>query len=263
MQTLQIVKIGGNIIDDPLKLEIFLEQLASLKNPVILVHGGGKSASTLAKTLGIQQTMIDGRRVTDAETLNVTVMVYAGLINKTLVAKLQARNCNAIGFCGADGNLVRSKKREFQGIDFGFVGDIVENGVHVAQFQELLNKALIPVISPITHDGCGQLLNTNADTMAAKIASALCLFYDVSLIYCFENHGVLMDIKNQESYIPELSHTQYLTLKNSGIISKGMIPKLDNAFEALGSGVMEVKICHAEYFADSSTTFKGTKLTRS
>jgi acetylglutamate kinase len=253
METLHIIKIGGNILDDSKQLSVFLKDFTAINEPKILIHGGGKLATELAKTLGITQTMIDGRRITDAETLNVTVMVYAGLINKTIVAKLQAENCNAMGFCGADGDLIRSKKREYVEIDFGFVGDILDNGVDTKQFKHLLEMKYVPVISPITHDGFGNLLNTNADTMASKIAIALANSFDVILTYCFEKNGVLMAI-------PILNKEHYLALKTAGVISKGMIPKLDNAFDALMLGVKQVSICHAQYISTIASHIKGTQL---
>ena len=260
MKTLHVIKIGGNIIDDSKQLSVFLKDFVAITEPKILIHGGGKLATELAKKMGIAQTMIDGRRITDAETLNVTVMVYAGLINKTIVAKLQAENCNAIGFCGADGNLIKSKKREHTEIDFGFVGDVLENGVDAKQFEQLLNMNSVPIISSITHDGFGNLLNTNADTMASKIASALTGSYNVVLTYCFEKNGVLMDVENDESYIPVLKKENYLNLKVEGIISKGMIPKLDNAFNALESGIKQVSVCHAKHISTVKSHFIGTKL---
>ncbi len=260
METLHIIKIGGNIIDDSMQLSVFLKDFATINDPKILIHGGGKLATELAKKIGITQSMVDGRRITDAETLNVTVMVYAGLINKTIVAKLQAEKCNAIGYCGADGNLIKSKKRENAEIDFGFVGDILENGVDAKQFEQLLKMNNVPIISPITHDGRGNLLNTNADTMASKIASALTGSYNVVLTYCFEKNGVLSEIDNHDSYIPVLNKENYMNLKRNGIISKGMIPKLDNAFDALESGVKQVSVCHAKNISTNLSHFIGTKL---
>ena len=262
METLHVIKIGGNIIDDSKQLSVFLKDFSAITEPKILIHGGGKLATELAKTLGITQTMIDGRRITDAETLNVTVMVFAGLINKTIVAKLHAENCNAIGFCGADGNLIKSKKREHAEIDFGFVGDVLVNGVDAKQIEQLLKMNYVPIISPITHDGFGNLLNTNADTMASKIASALIGQYNVVLTYCFEKNGVLKDVENDESYIPVLDKQNYLKLKTDGVISKGMIPKLDNAFDALALGVTRVSVCHAKHISTVTSQLKGTQLVK-
>lgn len=260
MKKLHVIKIGGNVIDDPKQLGAFLKDFSAIKELKILVHGGGKLATEMATNLGIKQTMIDGRRVTDAETLKVAVMVYAGLINKTIVAKLQAEQCNAMGFCGADGNLIRSKKREHPEIDFGFVGDIIPDGIDAKQFEKLLNAGIVLVMAPITHDGMGNLLNTNADTMATKIASALTVAFDATLTFCFEKNGVLKDIENDESFISSLNKENYLKLKSEGIISKGMIPKLDNAFDAIENGVKHVAICHAQNISSVTTQIKGTQL---
>ena len=260
MKKLHVIKIGGNILDDPEKLEKFLADFSDLDEIKILVHGGGKLATALAEKLGIQQTLVDGRRVTDAKTLDITLMVYAGLINKSLVAKLQARQCNAMGFCGADGNLIQSTKRTHTTLDFGYVGDIPNQGVQVKLFRQLLEIGIIPVISPITHDGRGQLLNTNADTMAAEIAIALAPSFDVTLSFCFEKQGVLTDIENENSFTPVLDKNLYQQLRAMGVISKGMIPKLDNAFGAFEKGVKYVNICHAENIAGTSSQLKGTQL---
>jgi acetylglutamate kinase len=260
MKKLHILKIGGNIIDDPTQLNTFIQHFSEINELKILIHGGGKLATELAHKLGIKQTLIEGRRITDSETLSITVMVYAGLINKTLVAKLQAHNNNAIGFCGADGNLIKSKKRENSEIDYGYVGDIVEQGIDVKQFEQLLETSKTPVISPITHDGKGNLLNTNADTMVSKIAIGLSSFYDVHLTYCFEKNGVLLDLENDESFIPILNKADYLNLKKEHTISKGMIPKLDNAFSAIENGVKRVTICHAKNISKQMENVRGTQL---
>ena len=263
MQPLHIIKIGGNVIDDHLQLDNFLELFSKIHGHKLLVHGGGKLATTLANKLGVNQTIIDGRRVTNTKTLKITTMVYGGLINKNIVTKLQALNCNAIGFCGADGNLVKSKKREHSEIDYGYVGDILSDGVNVILFEQFINMGIIPIICPITHDGAGNLLNTNADTMASRISSALSSTYNTTLTYCFEKNGVLMDVEHEESCIPALNKKAYLKLKAEGIISKGMIPKLDNAFDALESGVKHVTICHAKYLSTVTSPIKGTQLLNS
>jgi len=260
MEKLYIIKIGGNVIDDPALLKKFLQDFSALPGHKILVHGGGKLATELANSLNIKQTLVDGRRITDADTLNVTVMVYAGLINKKIVARLQALQCNGIGLCGADGNLILSRKRVHPLIDFGFVGDIEENGVDTKQFVVLLKRGIVPVISPITHDGRGNLLNTNADSMAAAIALALNPIFNVSLVYCFEKRGVLADPENDDTFIPELDKHTYLELKAAGIISKGMIPKLDNAFRAFEEGLTQLLICHASALASLETQVAGTQL---
>ena len=260
METLHIIKIGGNVIDDAELLSDFIKDFAAISGPKILVHGGGKLATQLAGRLGVKQTLIGGRRVTDAETLEIAVMVYAGYINKTVVARLQAQQCMAIGFCGADGNLVKSKKRAPSEIDFGFVGDIEEDGVNREQFLDFLYAGITPVISPITHDGAGNLLNTNADSMVTEIAVALKSHFNIKLIYCFEKSGVLTDVTNESSYIPSLCKLQYTDLKTNGKVSEGMIPKLDNGFRALESGVSQVVICHARAIKDKFNSITGTKL---
>lgn len=258
MEKLQVIKIGGNSIDDAESLQSFLADFCRISGPKILIHGGGKLATNLADRLGIPQTLVDGRRITGADTLDIAVMVYCGLINKKIVAALQAAQCNAMGFCGADGNLVKSKKREVGGVDFGYVGDVAEAGVNVKQMAELLSNGIVPVISAITHDGAGTLLNTNADTMAAKIAVAMSASYEVSLICCFEKNGVLLDPQNEESQLPVLNPLIYSALKEKGIISKGMIPKLDNAFEATRCGVKTVVVCHAKAVLNSQYPDHGT-----
>jgi acetylglutamate kinase len=260
MKHLNIVKIGGNVIDNPDKLALFLKNFAALKHPKILVHGGGKSATTLAQKLNLPQIMLEGKRVTDFDTLQLTIMVYAGLINKTIVSKLQAENCNALGLSGADGNIIRSKKRSAAPIDFGFVGDVLEDGIDTKQLIAYLNQDITLVMCPITHDGLGNLLNTNADTLAAKIAAALGHAYETSLTYCFEKDGVLENPDNANSIIHKLNKSQYVTHKNLGNISDGMIPKLDNAFEALATGVQHVKICNASSLTATGFETTGTQL---
>lgn len=263
METLRIIKIGGNVIDDEQLLADVIKNFAALSGPKILVHGGGKLATQLANTLGIKQTITEGRRVTDAETLKITVMVYCGYINKTIVAGLQAQHCMAMGFCGADGNLIKSKKRPPAEIDFGFVGDIDKSGVNATQFLKLLQQGIVPVMSPITHDGNGNLLNTNADTLVTEIALALNAHYNVTLNYCFEKNGVLTDVTDDESYLPDLDKQQYAEMKAQGKISQGMIPKLDNAFRAVENGVKQVTICHAKAIKNTDGTVAGTQLLNS
>lgn len=235
-----VLKLGGNVLDDENALGIFLDAFAALQGMKILIHGGGKVATELSKQLGIEATLIEGRRVTDADTLRVVTMVYAGLLNKTLVAGLQQRSVNAFGLCGADGNSIRSHKRVHPSIDYGYVGDV--DAVDTAPLLALLHQNCTPVIAPITHNGEGQLLNTNADTIAAEVASALTSVADVSLWYCFEKAGVLLDIDDASSLIKELNSEQYNNLREQGAIAKGMIPKLDNAFRAAARGVQDVRI---------------------
>ncbi|MES2559820.1 MAG: acetylglutamate kinase [Bacteroidota bacterium] len=260
---LHIIKIGGNVIDDESALSAFLQQLQQLNDPFILVHGGGKLASTLSKTLGIPAQLIDGRRVTDAQTLDLVTMVFAGLINKKIVAQLQAYQLNAIGLCGVDANIIPATKRNNIPVDFGFVGDVNPENISTDNLHVLLNNKMFPVIAPITHDGAGQLLNTNADTIAATIAIALSRLYTTKLYYCFEKEGVLNDVNDNHSLIPELSQVAYSNLKKSETIYSGMLPKLDNAFDALNRNVNEVYILHAlQFHLLINNTHAGTKLVR-
>ena len=262
METLQIVKIGGNIIDAPEKLQEFLLNFSRLKGLKILIHGGGKVATDLSKDLGIQAKMIEGRRVTNAETLKVITMVYAGLINKNIVAKLQALQCNAIGLTGADANLIPAKMRNSVPIDFGFAGDVLNEFISKKALHLFLKNDLVPVFAPLTHDQKGNLLNTNADTIASSLAKALAKDYHVKLIYCFEKRGVLLDPEKEDSLIQKISIEEYPALKNKGIVSRGMVPKLDNAFNALVEGVDRVLVCHADALKDNATIeMQGTELT--
>lgn len=256
MDKLYVIKIGGNIIDDENKLSSFLKAFASVKEKKILVHGGGKLATKMADQLGIQQQMIDGRRVTDAETLKIVTMVYAGYINKNIVAKLQAHGCNAIGLSGADGNMIKAHKRKHATIDYGFVGDI--DTVNTGLLQTLLDYGISLVAAPITYDTNGVLLNTNADTIAQEIAKALSSLYEVNLVYSFEKNGVLLDINDEDSVIPQISTSFYSELKEKQLIFSGMIPKLDNAFAALENGVSKVIIGNAEHLSELISGESGT-----
>jgi acetylglutamate kinase len=244
MEPLYVIKIGGNIIDDNLLLKAFLQEFASVKGHKVLVHGGGKLATQLAADLNIPQQLIDGRRITDAASLKVVTMVYAGWINKSIVAQLQALGCNAVGISGADGNAIQAHKRIHASIDYGFVGDadVVNSSFITALLQD--NKTV--VIAPITHDGKGQLLNTNADTIAQEIAKAMSNSFDAQLIYTFEKAGVLLDTNDDQTVISHINSASYQQLKTDGKIFAGMIPKLDNAFTALQSGVQKVVIGQAE-----------------
>lgn len=248
MQTVKVIKIGGNIVDNAEKLDRFLKDFASIDGPKVLIHGGGKIATAISKGLGIEAQMIDGRRVTDAETLRIVTMVYAGLINKNIVAALQGEGCNALGLCGADGGLIRSQRRAVtaQGVDYGFVGDPIDFNLDTAAI--LIDGGLIPVVAPITYDAAGRtLLNTNADTVAQAVAVGLAQRYPVELVYCFEKRGVLLDVEDDDSVISNINPTQYEQLKADGIVADGMLPKLENAFKAIRSGgVQSVVICSAE-----------------
>ena len=240
MKTIKIVKIGGNIINDETALHSFLADFAQLKGPKVLIHGGGKLASELAKELNIPVTMIDGRRVTDTQTLDLITMVYAGKINKQIVAQLQAYNANAIGFTGADGNTIISTKRPAEPIDYGFAGDVVIVNPQVVTI--LINNEVTPVFCAITHDANGQLLNTNADTIAAELAIGLSADFNTELYYCFEKPGVLSDVADDTSVIEQITLETYTQLKTDGIIFEGMLPKLDNCFHALKNNVQKVHI---------------------
>lgn len=244
MDKLFVIKIGGNIIDDETKLSSFLQQYASVAGKKILIHGGGKLATKLAEQMNIPQQMVDGRRITDAETLKIVTMVYAGLINKNIVAQLQALRCNAIGLTGADGNAILAHKRGAEKLDYGFAGDVDE--VNAGFLYSLLKDNLTPVFAPITHDAKGQLLNTNADTIAQEIAKSLASFFQVELIYSFEKAGVLKDASDAGSVIPTINQQYFTDLKEQNVIFAGMIPKLDNAFTALNNGVKKVVIGPAE-----------------
>ena len=247
MKKLSVVKIGGNVIDDEEKLSDFLESFAALQTStaLVLVHGGGKLATKMAETMGVAQQLVDGRRITDAETLKIVTMVYAGYINKNIVAQLQANGCNAIGLSGADGNAVLAHKRIVSGnTDYGFAGDVDE--VNAALLSALLEQKFAVVLAPITHDKKGQLLNTNADTIAQETAKALSAMYDVTLVYSFEKSGVLLDAGNDATVIASINPSSYQQLKLEQKIFAGMIPKLDNAFAALSSGVKKVVIGKAE-----------------
>ena len=244
MDKLFVIKIGGNIIDDDKKLSSFLKEFASIDAKKILVHGGGKLATRLAEQLKIPQQVVEGRRITDAETLKVVTMVYAGFINKNIVAQLQASDCNAIGLCGADGDVILAHKRKHPVIDYGFVGDV--DAINVRLLQTLLDQHIAVVLAPITHDQQGQLLNTNADTIAQEVAKEMSGQYDVQLIYSFEKNGVLLDTNDDSSVIPSINPDYYQQLKAKDKIFAGMIPKLDNAFAALNSGVKKVIIGKAE-----------------
>jgi len=259
MENLFVIKIGGNIIDDEKKLSSFLKEFASVKANKILVHGGGKLATKLADTLGIQQQLIDGRRITDAGTLKIVTMVYAGYINKNIVAQLQSHNCNAIGLSGADANIIRAHKRIHPTIDYGFVGDI--DSLNAERLRQFIDQGLTPIIAPITSDENGQLLNINADTIAQETAKAMSKFYDVQLIYSFEKSGVLLDANDDATVIPSINQTYYSTLKEEKKIFAGMIPKIDNAFAALNNGVKKVIIGKAEELKSLMENKSGTTIT--
>ena len=254
MEQLTIIKIGGNIIDDEAALDSFLADFAAMPGFKLLVHGGGKLATRMSEKLGIATQLVDGRRITDADALQVITMVYAGWINKQLVAKLNKYGCPASGMCGADADLIRAEKREAGEVDFGFVGDVEVSSVSTMRLAQLLLFGLTPVIAPVTHDGKGQLLNTNADTVAAVLAAAMAEHFETQLIYCFEKDGVLSDPANDGSVIPGLQYDTFSQMKQNGSISKGMIPKLENAFAAKTRGVRRVRIMHARRLRQAAHT---------
>jgi acetylglutamate kinase len=257
MKPLYVIKIGGNIIDDEAKLSAFLAAFAAIEAPKVLVHGGGKLATRMAEAMQVPQQLVDGRRITDAETLRIVTMVYAGYINKNIVAQLQAAGCPAIGLSGADGDVVRAHKRQAT-LDYGFVGDV--DAVNASLLQKLIEEGQSVVLAPITHDGKGQLLNTNADTIAQETARALSEFYDVRLVYSFEKRGVLRDAQDDESVIARIAPADYTELKEKGIVSAGMLPKLDNAFAALRQGVTEVIIGNAAELPQLVKGLAGTRI---
>lgn len=254
MDRLTIIKVGGKVVEDSQALDSLLDQFKKISGYKLLIHGGGTIATEIAGKLGIETKMVEGRRITDSAMLDVVTMVYGGLVNKKVVAGLQARNCNALGLTGADLGLITAKKRIVKDIDYGYVGDVED--VNSRELRLLINENVIPVIAPLTHDGYGQLLNTNADTIAAEIAAELSAFYNVFLFFCFEKKGVLVDQNDETSVIFELDSALFDQYKEEGIISAGMIPKLENGFQAKRKGVKEVLITNVQNIA----TGRGTRL---
>jgi acetylglutamate kinase len=252
-KTLKVIKIGGDIIDDNKALLVFLKDFSNLKGPKLLVHGGGKSATDLAQKMGVEVKMIDGRRITDVHTLDIIVMMYAGKINKNIVANLQANQCNAIGFSGADGNSIISTKRPTTPVDFGFAGDV--NQVNTEVLELLINQNITPVFCAITHDKNGQLLNTNADTIASELAIALAKIYQTELYFCFEKSGVLRDINNEFSVIESITPDNVQELIQNKIISDGMLPKIQNSINAVNHKVNKVCIGKSEMIFNPFTHF--------
>ena len=244
MEILKVIKIGGNVIDNDLALARFLKDFAAIEGRKILVHGGGKLATRLAEKLEIKQQMVDGRRITDKATLDVVTMVYAGLINKRIVAMLQSQGCNALGFSGADGGIIRANRRSPEPIDFGFVGDIAE--VDGKRLQSLTLEGITPVVCSIMHDGKGNLLNCNADSVASAVAGGVAREEDTELIFCFDKAGVLRDVNDPSSIISEITAESYPALKAEGVISDGMIPKVENALRSVAEGLKSVTIKHSD-----------------
>lgn len=247
---LTIIKVGGKIVEEKESLDSLLRDFAAIDGFKLLVHGGGRSATKVATQLGIETLMIDGRRVTDDAMLDVVTMVYGGLVNKKVVARLQSLGIDALGMTGADMDIIHSHKRPVKSVDYGWVGDV--DRVNGEALSALLRSGVVPVIAPLTHDGEGHLLNTNADTMAGETAKGLAPFFDVSLVYCFEKPGVLRDENDDESVIAEIDPALFASLKEEGIVTGGMLPKLENAFNALDAGVSEVVITRASALDDLS-----------
>lgn len=248
MEKLTVIKVGGKIVEEEDTLRQLLDDFAGIEGHKLLVHGGGRSATRLAAQLGIETQMVGGRRITDTEMLRVVTMVYGGLVNKNIVANLQARGVNALGLTGADMDVMRSVKRAVKDVDYGFVGDVKK--VNAVFLGELIEKGVVPVMAPLTHDGEGHLLNTNADTIAGETAKALAALFDVTLVFCFEKKGVLHDENDDESVISYLTRIDFARLKEEGIIQGGMIPKLENSFAALDCGVKQVVITQASALSD-------------
>jgi len=263
MNKLYIIKIGGNVLDDAKSLKSFLSDFATIQEPKILIHGGGKIATKVGDQLGIKSHYVKGRRVTDAQTLDLVTMVYGGLVNKQIVAALQQHHCNAMGVTGADGNLIKAVKRPAGEVDYGFVGDINSDSVNSTLLYFLLKQNVIPVFAPLTHAN-GVMLNTNADTIASVLAISLSKHFDVRLIFCFEKQGVLTDINKEDSVIRTLNYTLYKELLAKGTFHDGILPKLENAFKAIQSGVKEVLIGeHTHLLANTGYDTKGTLITHS
>ncbi|MCR8910903.1 acetylglutamate kinase [Barnesiella sp. ET7] len=244
MEKLTLIKVGGKIVEEQATLSRLLASFAAIPGRKVLVHGGGRSATAMASRLGIESRMVGGRRITDKAMLEVVTMVYAGLVNKNIVAGLQAQGVNALGMTGADMNILLSDKRPVGEVDYGYVGDV--RRVDAAALSALIEMGVVPVIAPLTHDGQGSMLNTNADTMAGETAKALASRYEVSLVYCFEKRGVLRDENDDNSVIAEMTRQQFETYRAEGVVQGGMIPKLENAFDAIRHGVREVIITRAD-----------------
>lgn len=252
LNKLTIIKVGGKIVEEESSLKQLLHDFSKIEGFKILVHGGGRSATKIAERLGIESKMVDGRRITDSETLQVVTMVYGGLVNKNIVAGLQSLSVNALGLTGADMDIIRSDKRPVKDIDYGFVGDVKKVKADVLKL--LIDQNIVPIIAPLSHDGQGNMLNTNADTIAAETAQAMSKYYDVSLVYCFEKKGVLMDEHDEDSVIPQLDKVSYQKYVQEGIIQGGMLPKLENAFKSIEQGVCEVVITQASQIGKGKGT---------
>jgi len=254
MDRLTIIKVGGKVVEEPESLNALLDQFQRISGNKLLVHGGGRTATVIAEKLGIETQMVEGRRITDAQTLEVVTMVYGGLVNKRIVAGLQSRGMNAVGLTGADFNLIKAHKRPVKDIDYGFVGDV--DDVNVSELRLLINENVVPVVAPLTHDTKGQLLNTNADTIASELATELSNYFKVYLFFCFEKKGVLLNPEDESSVIYDLNIQKFNEYREEGIISAGMIPKLENSFRAKMKGVQEILITNPE----NIITGRGTRI---
>lgn len=252
---LTIIKVGGKIVENSESLNSLLKDFAAVDGKKLLVHGGGRSATQMAARLGVETKMVDGRRITDEAMLEVVTMVYGGLVNKRIVAGLQVLGIDAVGLTGADMNIVLSDKRKVSAVDYGWVGDVKR--VNAEAVATLIESGCCPVVAPLTHDGCGHMLNTNADTMAGEMAKAMAAHYDVTLMFCFEKPGVLADENDDSSLIPTITPAVLDDLKRRGVVSGGMIPKLDNAIACVSAGVESVVITQADRIADP---YAGTKI---
>jgi acetylglutamate kinase len=259
-EKLFVIKIGGNVIDDSNNLIAFLKEFSNIEAKKVLVHGGGKVATAIGDKLGIQSKYIDGRRITDDETIDLVTMVYGGLVNKKIVAILQSIHCNAIGITGADANLLPARRRPVKEIDFGWVGDVDAENIDTNTWKLFLENGLTPVSAPLTHDNNGHILNTNADTIASVIAVSLSSQYEVNLIFCFEKNGVLENVDDENSVIKTMNFENYLVLKNSNKLFAGILPKIDNAFDAINKGVSEVVIGNSSDLSQLISGSGGTKI---
>jgi acetylglutamate kinase len=263
LRGLFVIKIGGNVIDNEANLSAFLQDFASIQSPKILVHGGGKIATKIGEQLGVKSNYINGRRITDDDTIDLVTMVYGGLLNKKIVAQLQAKSCNAIGLTGADANIIPAKKRPItslsfgeglgEAVDFGWVGDIQNEMLNADRLTLFLENGITPVFAPLTHDEHGHILNTNADTIASSLAVALSQYYDVRLVYCFEKKGVLENVDDENSVIRNINKNKYRQLLSEKKLFEGIIPKIDNAFAAIDAGVKEVLIGDAKDLLKNTT----------
>lgn len=252
MDKLTVIKVGGKIVEEEDSLQQLLKDFSAIDGYKILVHGGGRSATKIAEKLGIESKYVNGRRITDKETLQVVTMVYGGLVNKNIVSNLQALGCNGLGLTGADMNIIEAEKRPVKDVDYGYAGDVKK--VNGELLSELIKKDVVPVLAPLTHNKAGLMLNTNADTIAAETAIAMSHFFEVSLVYCFEKKGVLLDENDDDSVISVLSYDLFKKYQNNGVIGEGMIPKLDNAFDAISRGVSRVVITKATEINQESGT---------